>query len=160
MDLWDYLIIGSGFGGSVCAMRLSQKGYRVAVLETGKRWQASDFPKTNWNFRKYFWIPKLRSFGIQRITLLKGLMVLHGTGVGGGSLVYANTLMKPEPEAFNGQGWPSGHDWEKELAPHYETARRMLGVTSNPAIAEEEPLRQLAEKRFHTAPRMPRPSGS
>jgi cholesterol oxidase len=83
-EAFDFIIVGSGFGGSVSAMRLAQKGYRVAVVEAGKRWQASDFPKSNWNAFKYFWAPRLRCFGIQNITLLKGVMVLHGSGVGGG----------------------------------------------------------------------------
>ena len=97
-------------------MRLSQKGYRVAVLESGKRWKKEDFPKSNWNFRKYLWIPRLRCFGIQCITLLKGVMVLHGTGVGGGSLVYANTLMKPNPNILKILPGRAGFDWETELA--------------------------------------------
>lgn len=144
---YDFLIVGSGFGGSVCAMRLSQKGYRVAVLESGKRWTAGEFPKTNWNARRYFWIPLLRCFGIQRITLLKGVMVLHGTGVGGGSLVYANTLMKPPSKVLRDPAWPPGADWEKELDPYYELARRMLGVTTNPALEEgEQVLRRVGER--------------
>ena len=146
-ELYDFLIIGSGFGGSVCAMRLSQKGYRVAVLESGKRWSAQDFPKTNWNIRRYFWIPLLRCFGIQRISLLKGVMVLHGSGVGGGSLVYANTLMKPPSRVLQDPAWPPGADWEKELDPYYELARRMLGVTTNPALEEgEQVLRRIGER--------------
>jgi cholesterol oxidase len=144
---YDFLIIGSGFGGSVCAMRLAQKGYRVAVLENGKRWYPNDFPESNWNFKKYFWIPLLRCFGIQQITLLKGVMVLHGTGVGGGSLVYANTLMKPPSEVFRSSSWPSGCDWEKELEPHYEVARKMLGATTNTAMMEgEDILRRIGER--------------
>ena len=144
---YDFVIIGSGFGGSVCAMRLSQKGYRVAVLESGKRWEQKDFPKSNWNIRKYLWMPRLRCFGIQCITLLKGVMVLHGTGVGGGSLVYANTLMKPQPEYFKDSSWPAGFNWESELIPHYEMAEKMLGVVTNPAIFEgEEILRKLGQR--------------
>ena len=136
-------------------MRLAQKGYRVAVLESGKRWKATDFPITNWNLKKYFWMPFFRCFGIQRITLLKGVMVLHGTGVGGGSLVYANTLMKPSSEIFRHPSWPSGCDWEKELEPHFEVARKMLGVTTNKALLEgEEALRRVGarlgvESTFH-----------
>ena len=92
---FDFVVIGSGFGGSVSALRLSEKGYRVAVLEMGKRWAASDFPKTNWNVRKYLWMPKLGLHGIQQMTVLEHVVVLHGAGVGGGSLVYANTLVTP-----------------------------------------------------------------
>jgi len=144
---FDFVIVGSGFGGSVSAMRLAQKGYKVAVLEAGKRYRAEDFPKTNWDVRRYFWAPRLRCFGIQNITLLEGVMVLHGAGVGGGSLVYANTLMVPGPEVFEDPNWKRGINFGRELAPHYETARRMLGVTTNPALmAGEEALRRVAEK--------------
>jgi cholesterol oxidase len=128
-------------------MRLAQKGYRVAVVESGKRWNADQFPKSNWNLPKYLWMPRLRCFGIQCITLLKGIMVLHGTGVGGGSLVYANTLMIPQSSFFQDPAWPSETDWEKELAPYYDVARKMLGVTSNPGLFEgEEVLRKLGER--------------
>ena len=109
-DEFDFIVIGSGFGGSVSAMRLAQKGYRVAVLEAGKRWTAPDFPKTNWNVWKYLWAPKLRCFGIQNITLLKGVMVLHGAGVGGGSLVYANTLMRPDDNVLRDPSWGDALD--------------------------------------------------
>ena len=144
---FDFIIVGSGFGGSVSAMRLAQKGYRVAVLEAGKRWRPQDFPKSNWNAAKYLWAPKLRCFGIQNITLLKGVMVLHGAGVGGGSLVYANTLMRPDDSVFRGQSWSSAVDWSAELAPHYETASRMLGVTRNRALlAGEQALRVVSER--------------
>ena len=136
-------------------MRLAQKGYRVAVVEAGKRWAASDFPKSNWNAFKYFWAPKLRCFGIQNITLLKGVMVLHGAGVGGGSLVYANTLMRPLPSVFDEPAWSGPVRWSDELAPHYETARRMLGVTQNHALMEGErtlervAARMGASESFH-----------
>src|SRR5262252_9658896 len=102
---YDFVVIGSGFGGSVTAMRLAQKGYRVAVVEAGKCWHAKDFPKSNWNAFKYLWAPRVRCFGIQNITLLKGVMVLHGAGVGGGSLVYANTLMRPDDAVFEDATW-------------------------------------------------------
>lgn len=144
---FDFVIVGSGFGGSVSAMRLAQKGYRVAVIEAGKRWHASDFPKTNWNAFKYFWAPKLGCFGIQNITLLKGVMVLHGSGVGGGSLVYANTLMRPLASVFEDPAWSHAVAWEQELSPHYETARQMLGVTENRALMEgERTLQRVAER--------------
>lgn len=144
---YDFLIIGSGFGGSVAAMRLSQKGYRVAVLEAGKRWLPRDFPKSNWKISKYLWAPRLGCYGIQRITLLKGVMVLHGSGVGGGSLVYANTLMQPLPEVFDDASWRGVVDWQKELEPHYAMARKMLGVAKNPALFEgEEALRRVSAR--------------
>lgn len=135
---FDFIIIGSGFGGSVSAMRLAQKGYSVAILEKGKRFGRLDFPKTNWNIWKFLWAPVARCFGIQQITLLKGVMVLHGSGVGGGSLVYANTLMKPRSLAFKDSRWPAGTDWEKELSPHYQTASKMLGATTNQLESEAD----------------------
>jgi cholesterol oxidase len=143
---FDVVVVGSGFGGSVAAMRLSQKGYRVAVVEAGKRWRAADFPKTNWNVWKYLWAPGLRCFGIQKITLLEGVMVLHGSGVGGGSLVYGNTLMQPDASVFD-SGWTPGVPWSRELAPHYEIAKKMLGVTTNPALMDsDEALRRVGER--------------
>jgi cholesterol oxidase len=146
-EVFDFVIVGSGFGGSVSAMRLAQKGYKVAVVEAGKRWQGNDFPKTNWNAFKYFWAPRLGCFGIQNITLLKGVMVLHGSGVGGGSLVYANTLMRPRAAVFDDPAWSSAVAWEAELGPHFETARRMLGVTENRALMEgERTLRRVSER--------------
>lgn len=148
---FDFVVVGSGFGGSVSAMRLAQKGYRVAVVEAGKRWAAKDFAKTNWNAFKYFWAPKVGCFGIQNITLLKGVMVLHGSGVGGGSLVYANTLMRPLPSVFEDAAWSRAVAWERELSPHFETARRMLGVTLNPALEEGERSLQRVSERMGCA---------
>jgi cholesterol oxidase len=150
-ETFDFIVVGSGFGGSVSAMRLAQKGYRVAVVEAGKRWQAGDFPTTNWNAFKYLWAPKLGCFGIQNITLLKGVMVLHGSGVGGGSLVYANTLMRPAPSVFEDPAWSSAVAWERELGPHFDTARRMLGVTQNPALMEGERTLQRVSQRMGCA---------
>ena len=128
---YDYIIIGSGFGGSVSAHRLSEKGYSVAVLEKGKRHRAEDFPKTNMNVRKFIWAPFAKCFGIQKITLFKNVFILSGVGVGGGSLVYANTLMKPKSGFFKDPAWSGLADWETVLEPHYATARRMLGATTN-----------------------------
>jgi len=130
----DFVVIGSGFGGSVSAMRLTEKGYRVLVLERGKRFRDEDFARTDWDVRKLLWIPALRCFGIWQYTLLNGILVMHGSGVGGGSLVYANVLMEPDDRLFEAPAWSHLADWRTLLRPHYETARRMLGVTPNPRL--------------------------
>lgn len=124
----DVVVIGSGFGGSVAALRLVEKGYHVRVYEAGRRFEDEDFPKTNWNVRRYLWAPKLGCFGIQRIHRLPHVMILAGAGVGGGSLNYANTLYQPSGAFFDDPQWSALADWETELAPHYATAKRMLGV--------------------------------
>ncbi len=129
---FDYVVIGSGFGGSVSAMRLAEKGYRTLVLERGKRFRAQDFPETNWNIFKYLWLPAARCFGIMGINFLDDIMILNGSGVGGGSLVYASTHIKPDKAFFEAEEWRDLADWEAELEPHFQTADRMLGVTENP----------------------------
>ena len=143
---WDFVVIGSGFGGSVSALRLSEKGYRVLVLERGKRFRDQDFARSNWQFWKYLWAPKLRSFGILQISLLNGVMILHGSGVGGGSLGYANVLEVPPAEAFRHPAWRfTGNDPETALRPFYATAQRMLGVAPNPRLGPaDEFLRRVA----------------
>lgn len=128
-SVFDYLIIGSGFGGSVSAMRLSEKGYSVAVLEKGKRYRTEDFPQSNWNLRKFLWIPKCGLYGIQAMTLLRDVFILHGTGVGGGSLVYANTLLVPSDQAL--AQWGDGK-WKERLQPFYSSAQKMLGAVTPP----------------------------
>lgn len=143
---WDYVVVGSGFGGSVSALRLAEKGYRVLVVEAGRRWRTEDFPTTNWKVRKFLWMPALFCYGIQRLTLLRDMLVLSGAGVGGGSLVYANTLLVPPDEAFARGNWPAGVDWKSVLAPHYATAQRILGVVRNPYLfAGDRKLLELAE---------------
>jgi cholesterol oxidase len=124
----DVVIVGSGFGASVAALRLSAKGYGVHVYEAGRRFADADFAKTSWDVRRYLWAPALGCFGVQRIHKLPHVMVLAGAGVGGGSLNYANTLYEPGAAFFADRHWPDGADWRGELAPHYATAKRMLGV--------------------------------
>jgi cholesterol oxidase len=144
---FDIVIIGSGFGGSVSAMRLTDKGYDVAVLEAGKRWRTEDFPNTNWNSWKALWFPKLGMRGIQRISLLPDIMVLSGAGVGGGSLVYANTLYEPPEPFYTDDQWGEITNWKAELAPHFATARHMLGVTDNPLdTPADEVMRRVADR--------------
>ncbi|MFE7723599.1 GMC oxidoreductase [Nocardia rhizosphaerihabitans] len=135
---YDVLIIGSGFGGSVSALRLTEKGYRVGVLEAGPRYADADFAKTSWDLRKFLWAPKLGMYGIQRIHLLRNVMILAGAGVGGGSLNYANTLYIPPDPFFNDPQWKNITDWRAELMPHYEQAQRMLGVVKNPTFTDAD----------------------
>lgn len=143
---YDYIIIGSGFGGSVSAFRLSEKGYKVLVIEKGKWYNAEDFPKTNWDMKKWLWVPFLRWYGIMKITIFKHVNILSGTGVGGGSLVYGNTLPIPKTTFFNSGTWASIKDWEQELKPHYATALHMLGATKNPALFDcDKVLKEVAE---------------
>ncbi len=147
-QLFDYIIIGSGFGGSVSALRLAEKGYSVLVIEKGKRFRDQDFPRTTMQFWKYIWMPALRCFGILQISVLKGVMVLHGAGVGGGSLGYANVLEVPTEETFATPAWNQPIRWGEVLRPHYETARRMLGVARNPKLWKaDEILKEMAEAR-------------
>ena len=143
----DVVVVGSGFGGSVAALRLAEKGYDVLVLESGRRFADADFAETNWRFSRFFWVPRLRWFGIQRIHALNDVVILAGAGVGGGSLVYANTLYVPPPPFFADPQWSDITDWSAELAPYYEQAKRMLGgVEENPCDGPVEALmRETAE---------------
>jgi len=125
--IYDYIVIGSGFGGSVSSLRLAEKGYTVLTLEQGKRYNSQDFPKTNWNLAKYLWVPVIRFFGFQKLSFYKTASILSGTGVGGGSLVYANTLYMPPDEFFNNLSWQRFGDWKKILGPFYDKASFMLG---------------------------------
>ena len=127
--IYDYIVIGSGFGGSVASLRLVEKGYKVLTIEQGKRYNPKDFPKTNWNLPKYLWIPSLRFFGFQKLSFYLTTSILSGTGVGGGSLVYANTLYIPPDSFFNNASWAIFGDWKKILAPFYDRASFMLGRT-------------------------------
>ena len=129
---YDVVIVGSGFGGSVAALRAAEKGYRVGVMEAGKRWNDQDIPKTNWDLRNFMWQPEAEMYGIQRIEPLDDVLVLCGAGVGGGSHVYGNTLYVPPKKFFDAQGWSGITDWADELAPCIDQARRMLGVVRYP----------------------------
>lgn len=143
----DVLVIGSGFGGSVAALRLTEKGYRVTVVEAGRRFADHQFATTSWRLHKYLWAPKLGLFGVQRIHLLRDVLILAGAGVGGGSLNYANTLYKPGPAFFADRQWAHITDWDAELTPYYEQARRMLGVVTNPTDTPADRVyRRVAEK--------------
>ncbi len=144
---FDYVVIGSGFGGSVSALRLAEKGYRVLVLEKGKEFKKGDYPKTNWNLRRWLWLPALRLFGFFKITMFRHLTILSGVGVGGGSLVYANTLPRPKTTFFQAPTWSHLADWEEELKPFYPVAEAMLGTTRNPQLETGDlALQELARE--------------
>jgi cholesterol oxidase len=137
---YDWIVVGSGFGGSVSALRLSEKGYSVGVLECGRRFRDEDFPKSTWDLRRYFYAPRLGMKGIFRLTQFKDVAVVSGSGVGGGSLGYANTLYVPGTDFFADPQWAGLADWESELRPHYEEAQRMLGVVVH---SDDDPADQL-----------------
>ncbi|MFI0166877.1 GMC oxidoreductase [Streptomyces sp. NPDC017095] len=155
---YDVIVVGSGFGGSVSALRLTEKGYRVGVLEAGRRFTRATLPKNSWDLKNYLWAPKLGLFGIQRIHLLGNVMVLAGAGVGGGSLNYANTLYVPPKPFFDDPQWRHITDWQQELEPYYDQARRMLGVRLNPTLTPSDVHLRAAARRmgvgdtFHLAP--------
>lgn len=145
---YDVLVIGSGFGGSVTALRLTEKGYRVGVLEAGRRFEDADYARTSWDARRFLWAPKLGCKGIQRIHVLRDVIILAGAGVGGGSLVYANTLYRPKSDAFyRDRQWAHITDWRAELAPYYDQAERMLGVVQNPTMTpSDEVMKGVADE--------------
>jgi cholesterol oxidase len=144
---FDVVIIGSGFGGSVAALRLTEKGYKVAVIEAGRRFADKDFPKTSWRLSRFLYMPRMGLRGIQRIHILPDVLVLAGAGVGGGSLVYANTLYKPPASYFTDKQWNQITDWDDELSPWYDQASRMLGVASNPYFSpSDEAMKQVADQ--------------
>ncbi len=143
---FDYIVVGSGFGGAVSACRLAEKGYSVAVLEMGKRWTAADFPKTTWNARRFLWWPKLKLFGFFDLRPFKHVMILCGNAVGGGSITYANTMLVPPEVVWREGSWQGIAEWEREMPAHYATAQRMLGVTQNQIIGEADlMLKRMAD---------------
>ena len=153
----DYVVIGSGFGGAVSALRLSEKGYRVLVLEKGKWFTSQDFPDNNWQLKKWLWAPKLGCFGFFKMTFLNHITVLSGVGVGGGSLTYANTLPIPKKAFYHSGSWKGLTNWQEELAPFYDLAYKMLGVSKNPELGTADRyVKKLAqqigrESHFETA---------
>ncbi|WP_147509632.1 NAD(P)-binding protein, partial [Acinetobacter baumannii] len=128
---YDYLIIGSGFGGSVSACRLTEKGYSVAVMEMGRRWKAEDFAKNNWNTRRWIWRPGMKLFGYFNMRFFRHVTIICGNAVGGGSITYANTLLVPPEHIWDEGTWADAADWKNEMPQHYAEAERMLGVTDN-----------------------------
>lgn len=144
---YDVVIIGSGFGGSVAALRLTEKKYKVLVIEAGQDFENDNFAKNSWRLRKFLFAPLIRCFGIQRIHKLPNVFVLAGAGVGGGSLVYANTMYEPPTEFFNQGPWAKITNWQQELKPYYDLARRMLGVELTPEMTPADlAMKSVAEK--------------
>lgn len=144
---YDYIIVGSGFGGSVSALRLAEKGYNVLIIEKGKWLTAKDFPKRNWNLKRWLWLPLLKFHGLFKITFFRHVATLTGVGVGGGSLVYANTLPVPTQKFFHSESWAHLADWETELKPFYETALYMMGTQVNPKLSTgDDALQQVARQ--------------
>ncbi len=148
---YDVLVIGSGFGGSVAALRAAEKGYTVGVLEAGRRFSPADLPRSSWDVRRFLWMPRLGCFGIQRLTLLRDVLVLSGAGVGGGSLVYANTLIEPLPGFWDDPQWSGVTDWRDELAPHYAVARSMLGAAPVPEDTPADTVMRAVAERLGVA---------
>ncbi|ABL83132.1 MULTISPECIES: GMC family oxidoreductase [unclassified Nocardioides] len=155
---YDVLVVGSGFGGSVTALRLTEKGYRVGVIEAGARFEDQDLPETSFEVSKYLFRPEIGCYGIQRIDALKDCLIVSGAGVGGGSLVYANTLYEPLPAFYADAQWSHITDWRAELAPYYDQAKRMLGVVENPLrTPSDEIMEKVATEMgvadtFHPTP--------
>ncbi|MGQ0622807.1 MAG: GMC oxidoreductase [Panacagrimonas sp.] len=143
---YDYLIVGSGFGGSVSACRLAEKGYSVAVMEMGRRWNAEDFPKTSWNTRRWVWRPGLKLFGFFNMRPFRHVMIICGNAVGGGSITYANTLLVPPDHIWDEGSWAGAADWKREMPQHYDSAKRMLGVTENKLLGPaDHMLKKMGE---------------
>jgi cholesterol oxidase len=155
---YDVLVVGSGFGGASTALRLAEKGHRVGVLEVGRRWNEETYPKSNWDLRNFIWMPHIGLRGMQRITFLKDVAILSVCGVGGGSLIYANTLYEPLDAFYGDRQWAGITDWKSELAPFYDQAKRMLGATTTPFETRADGvMRELADRlgvadTYHPSP--------
>jgi cholesterol oxidase len=150
---FDFIIIGSGFGGSVSAHRLVEKGYTVAVMEMGRRWKPSDLPRTGWSLHRWFWHPRIGLRGFFNMRFFRHVTIYHGCAVGGGSVTYAGTLLCPPDKVWESGSWSGLADWRAEMPRHYETAARMLGVTENKILGPADHLlRKTAEAigRGHT----------
>jgi cholesterol oxidase len=155
---YDVLVVGSGFGGSVTALRLTEKGYKVGVLEAGARLADDDFAATSWDLKRFLFSPALGCYGIQRIEMVRDCLILAGAGVGGGSLVYANTLYEPPDPFYDDPSWSGIADWKAELAPYFDQAKRMLGVVENPFVTPADKVLQVVAEEmgvadsYHQAP--------
>lgn len=144
---FDYIVIGSGFGVSVSACRLTEKGYSVGVMEMGRRWKAEDFPASNWDSGRYIWRPGMRMFGFYNMRLFRHMVVMCGNAVGGGSITYANALLAPSPKVWDQGSWAGLKDWKGTMPRHYATAERMLGVTDNKLLGEADlRLKKMADR--------------
>jgi cholesterol oxidase len=155
---YDWLVVGSGFGGSVSALRLAEKGYKVGMLEAGRRYRDQDYARSTWDLRRFLWAPALGLRGIFRLTPFKDVFIASGAAVGGGSVVYANTLYRASPDFFTNPQWSALGDWSSALAPHYDTAERMLGVQTVPRESDGQKLLQEVGRQFgveHTFRRTP-----
>jgi len=143
---FDFIIVGSGFGGSVSALRLVEKGYRVAVIEMGRRWTAENLPKTSWQMHRWFWRPGIALRGFFNMRFFRHVTILHGCAVGGGSITYACTMLRPLDKVWDSGSWARLEDWKQVMPAHYDEASRMLGVTSNKILGPADKLlRKVAE---------------
>src|SRR5215467_12426830 len=143
---FDFIIVGSGFGGSVSALRLVEKGYRVAVMEMGRRWSAQSFPTTNWQMHRWFWRPGIALRGFFNMRFFRHVTILHGCAVGGGSITYASTMLRPPDKVWDSGSWKGLDDWKSEMPQYYDTASRMLGVTENKILGPSDKLlRKVAD---------------
>jgi cholesterol oxidase len=139
---YDFIVVGSGFGGSVSALRLAEKGYRVAVMEMGRRWTPENLPRSNWYLHRWFWEPALALRGFFRMRYFRHVTILHGCAVGGGSITYAGTLLRPPDRVWSNGTWAGLVDWQREMPQHYDTASRMLGVIKNRILGPSDRLLQ------------------